>query len=187
MADRVLKAWLRTLEDGVHTYDIFSESVSCIKATTQQFTEAVIDRLGVAPKALEPIGYRFPSLDATAPITRREQRSRKEIVGADVFLHWNSGSAQDLAIRLQQIDLNGFTLSMITNRGVKVWPDGLPETFCTDHWRCRFVVADGQDSTDHLQILGLLENIAAAGLDFIKTENLCTFDGEPGYSLGQGQ
>ena len=27
---------------------------------------------------------------------------------------------------------------MITNRGTKVWPDGAPETFCTDHWRCRF-------------------------------------------------
>jgi isocitrate dehydrogenase len=26
-----------------------------------------------------------------------------------------------------------------------------------------------------------------AGVDVIKTENLYTFDGEPGYSLGQGQ
>jgi hypothetical protein len=22
---------------------------------------------------------------------------------------------------------------MITNRGIKVWPDGFEETFCTDH------------------------------------------------------
>jgi isocitrate dehydrogenase len=29
--------------------------------------------------------------------------------------------------------------------------------------------------------------VAAAGFDFIKTENLYTFDGEAGYSLGQGQ
>ncbi|MBL4544633.1 MAG: hypothetical protein JKP95_01840 [Oceanicaulis sp.] len=31
------------------------------------------------------------------------------------------------------------SLKMITNRGVKVWPQGLPETFKTDHWRCRFM------------------------------------------------
>jgi isocitrate dehydrogenase len=29
--------------------------------------------------------------------------------------------------------------------------------------------------------------LAQAGVDFIKTEHLCTFDGAAGYSLGQGQ
>lgn len=28
---------------------------------------------------------------------------------------------------------------MIFNRGTKVWPRGMPETFKTDHWRCRFM------------------------------------------------
>jgi isocitrate dehydrogenase len=39
----------------------------------------------------------------------------------------------------------------------------------------------------HGEIVALLAGLAAAGFDFIKTENLYTFDGEPGYSLGQGQ
>ena len=72
----------------------------------------------------------------------------------------------------------------MTNRGVKVWPDGFPETFCTDHWRCRFM---GDGVVSHADLLELLQRVAALGLDFIKTENLCTFDGEPGYALGQGQ
>ena len=75
-------------------------------------------------------------------------------------------------------------LVMITNRGVKVWPHGFPETFCTDHWRCRF---QGGAAITHRDILALLERVSGQGLDFIKTENLCTFDGEAGYSLGQGQ
>jgi isocitrate dehydrogenase len=79
-----------------------------------------------------------------------------------------------------------YDLSMITNRGVKVWPGGLPETFCTDHWRCRFMAAPGS-RFDHATIAALLSRLASAGVDFIKTETLCTFDGEPGYSLGQGQ
>jgi isocitrate dehydrogenase len=33
----------------------------------------------------------------------------------------------------------------------------------------------------------LLENLVSDGLDFIKTEHLCEFDGEPGFALGQGQ
>jgi isocitrate dehydrogenase len=75
---------------------------------------------------------------------------------------------------------------MITNRGVKVWPGGLPETFCTDHWRCRFMAEQGK-TLSHAAIAELLGRLAKAGVDFIKTEHLCTFNGEPGYSLGQGQ
>ena len=78
-------------------------------------------------------------------------------------------------------------LVMISNRGVKVWPSGNSETFCSDHWRCRFVsTTDGQNIT-HQQIIDLLGRFAAAGFDFIKTENLCNFDGERGYSLDQGE
>ncbi len=78
---------------------------------------------------------------------------------------------------------------MITNRGTKVWPHGFPETFCTDHWRCRFErpAGHGQHAITHTQITNLLARIAATRIDFIKIENLCTFDGKPGYSLGQGQ
>jgi isocitrate dehydrogenase len=43
------------------------------------------------------------------------------------------------------------------------------------------------DDVSHKQIVGLLAAIEERGLDFIKTEGLCTFNGEPGYSLGQGQ
>ena len=80
----------------------------------------------------------------------------------------------------------GFALQVITNRGVKVWPQGMPETFCTDHWRCRFLPTEGSNAS-HKDVIHLLENVETAGLDFIKMENLYTFDGEPGFSLGQGQ
>ena len=75
---------------------------------------------------------------------------------------------------------------MITNRGVKVWPGGFPETFCTDHWRCRFKTADGSPIT-HWDVLDLLRQIRDLGFDFIKTEHLYTFDGVRGYSLAQGE
>jgi isocitrate dehydrogenase len=75
---------------------------------------------------------------------------------------------------------------MISNRGMKVWPEGQPETFCSDHWRCRFLPKGGSGTITHQQISGLLARLADAGFDFIKTENLCNFDGQRGYSLDQG-
>jgi isocitrate dehydrogenase len=70
---------------------------------------------------------------------------------------------------------------------VKVWPEGFPETFCTDHWRCRFVHKNAGETVTHGQIVSLLTAVARQGLDFIKTEHLCEFDGEAGYSKGQGE
>ena len=36
-------------------------------------------------------------------------------------------------------------------------------------------------------VVDLLRRLAAIGVDFIKTEHLYLFDGEAGFSLGQGQ
>jgi len=62
---------------------------------------------------------------------------------------------------------------------------GFPETFCTDHWRCRFKNPNGLFTTQ--QILDLMGSAEKMGLDVIKTENLYHFDGKPAFSLGQGQ
>ena len=39
----------------------------------------------------------------------------------------------------------------------------------------------------HEQIIRQLQRFQEAGLDFVKTENLCNYDGQIGYTLGQGQ
>jgi isocitrate dehydrogenase len=76
---------------------------------------------------------------------------------------------------------------MITNRGVKVWPNGFEETFCTDHWRCRFELDNKDEVVSKELIPAILYNFIELDLDVIKTENLYKFDGSRGYSLGQGQ
>jgi isocitrate dehydrogenase len=112
----------------------------------------------------------------------------KEIVGVDMFVEWNGEDAELLAKRLEPIAGPAFQLQMITNRGVKVWPNGIPETLKVDHWRCRFVArAEVGEIATHRQIAELMMRASDEGIDVIKTENLCIFDGEPGFSLGQGQ
>src|SRR3954466_488677 len=46
VAARVHNAWLRTIEDGVHTYDVFTDGVSTKKVGTKEFAAAVIARIG---------------------------------------------------------------------------------------------------------------------------------------------
>jgi isocitrate dehydrogenase len=186
-AARVHNAWLRTLEDGIHTYDIYDEGKSKQKVGTKEFAEAVAARLGQTPQTLKVAQYK--AADEAAPATAAAKvrtRAKKELVGVDVFLDWTKGTADELGDALSKLSGDGTRLEMMSNRGVKVWPGGHAETFCSDHWRCRFLADAACQTVSHEQIISLLSRFSDAGFDFIKTENLYNFDGERGFSLDQG-
>src|SRR6266508_38080 len=184
-AEKVHNAWLRTIEDGVHTYDIYNEGISKQKVGTKEFAQAVVDRLGKKPRTLKAVAYKQEDIAEVYSETIVKERSdtKKELVGVDVFLDWLKGSPDNLGDALTKITSDGLKLVMISNRGVKVWPGGKSETFCSDHWRCRFMSQTEGATITHQQIIDLLGRVAAGGFDFIKIENLCNFDGERGYSL----
>lgn len=185
IAEKVHNAWLRTLEDGIHTYDIFKEDTSKEKVGTKEFADAVIARLGLKPQSLKAVDY-SNATGATFDIkVTPVAPAKKELVGVDVFLHWNNRDANILGEALKDYKAGNMELTMITNRGVKVWPNGLPETFCTDHWRCRFK-SEALASSAYSDVIQLLTQINEAGFDIIKTENLVTMNGEMMFSAGQG-
>ena len=186
IARRIHNAWLRTLEDGLHTRDIASDQTRQVLGT-REFADAVIERLGQEPQHLSAMPQRQgrQQVSSPAPLTERPPIA-KQLVGTDVFFEWSEQGRdpEALARVLQSAQLERMPLRMVTNRGVKVWPQGHPHTSKSDHWRCRFL-SDGPIA--HKDVLELLSNLNATGLDFIKTEHLYTFDGVPGYTLGQGQ
>jgi isocitrate dehydrogenase len=185
VAEKVQNAWLKTLEDGIHTYDIFKEGTSKQKVGTKEFAQAVIANLGKKPTILKPVSYANNSA-LNLPKYKRKPSSKKVLVGVDIFIHWTGTNPNELAEKVKTILTSGIELSMITNRGIKVWPDGFSETFCTDHWRCRFKPVEGSEISN-AKIIELLNNALNVNLDTIKTENLYSFDGKSAYSLGQGQ
>jgi isocitrate dehydrogenase len=185
VAEKVQNAWLKTMEEGIHTYDIFKEGISKQKVGTKEFAKAVISNIGHMPTILKPVFYANNSALILPKYNRRPSKN-KELVGVDVFVHWSGTDPNALAIHLQKIESKGVKLSMITNRGIKVWPDGFKETFCTDHWRCRFKPDEGVEMKKST-IIELLQNAVRENIDTIKTENLYNFDGKAAYSLGQGQ
>jgi isocitrate dehydrogenase len=184
-AEKVQNAWLKTLEDGIHTNDIFKEGTSKQKVGTKEFTQAVIANLGLKPAILKPVSY-AKNEALHLPKYKRKPSAKKELVGLDIFVHWNGINPNELAEKVKKIAFDGLKLTMITNRGIKVWPDGFTETFCTDHWRCRFKPEDNAEINKTL-IIQLLNNALNENIDIIKTENLYTFDGKAAFSLGQGQ
>lgn len=193
IAQNIHNAWLKTIEDGIHTADLKSEKTKVL-VTTDQFAAAVIARLGALPVHFAPVSYQnkqpnhqHSSTVAQPTLYKAPVVAKKQIVGVDVFIHERLLSPALLAERLTSVQTAELELKLITNRGVKVWPNGFPETFCTDHWRCRFMSKNDNIAINYNDIIRLLSQLSTAGLDVIKTENLCTFDGQQGFTLGQGQ
>jgi len=186
VAERVHNAWLRTIEDGVHTYDIFEEGISKQKVGTKEFAQAVVDRLGQKPETLKAAQY------ATGGVKRKEwtrtaKTSKVELVGVDLYLNSLGSEPKSFGDKLQSITQDKLKLRMISNRGVIVWPESFPETFTTDNFRCRFQEDDTNAVITQDQVLALMQKVSAAGYDIVKIETLRNFDGKPGYTLAQGQ
>ena len=187
VAERVQNAWLRTLEDGLHTYDIATPEHTHEVVGTRAFARAIVERLGKGPEHL-PL-RRLAGGEMRKPLLKSQvdrAGEPRETIGVDVFLCQAGANPEQLGNQLRELGSASLQLKMITNRGVKVWPEGMPETFCTDHWRCRFTHPQLQPIALQ-EIVDLLHRVHSAGFEFIKTENLCTFGGERGYSLGRGE
>ncbi|MCY4512498.1 MAG: NADP-dependent isocitrate dehydrogenase, partial [Bdellovibrionales bacterium] len=180
-AKKIHHAWLKTIEDGIHTYDIYNENTSTQKVSTTDFGKAVIENLGGKPKQLvssftsekrKPLQIRIP----------KTPHQEKTLDGVDVFVCETNRDPEALADQLKEATKENklMELEYITNRGIKVYPNPNPATFCTDHWRCRFIKKT-QDikPTD---IISLLQSLVSAKIEIIKTENLYSFDGEKSYS-----
>jgi isocitrate dehydrogenase len=185
IAQKIQNAWLATLEEGIHTADIYKGGFSKKQVGTKEFADAVISNLGKTPKLFQAVSYAGAGA-LQLPSYKRKMPAVKKLVGVDLFVHWTGSDPNELAQKIKTIETKEASLSMITNRGIKVWPDGFSETFCTDHWRCRFK-ASAYDELTKETIVSLLTNAIGASIDTIKTENLYEFDGIPRFSVGQGQ
>ncbi|WP_299894573.1 NADP-dependent isocitrate dehydrogenase [uncultured Aquimarina sp.] len=194
IADKIKNALLSTIEAGYHTADIYQQDSSYKKVSTREFANEIISRLGQKPKKLAPSKINKGS-GIIRTFAYKRKKSKKELVGVDVFIDWQGSDPKKIGDMLSKIQAYKLKLKMITNRGVKVYPNGMEETYCTDHWRCRFVAYDSDikkaipsyNCIDQEQIIALLSKLNNQGFDVIKTENLYEFDGKRGFSLGQGE
>ncbi len=190
IATLVENAWLTTLEDGIHTGDIYSTAFSKKKVDTQEFASAVIERLGRVPQHLKPADYKPSVRNKMEYGEQPSVRSKKELIGVDVYIDNPLATpANELAAKLSSLK-SPLELIVISSRGLKIWPNSTIENPYLRHCCCRFQSAKEikqLKSISHSDIINLLTQLNTWGLDTIKTENLYLFDGELGFSLAQGQ
>lgn len=183
IATKVHNAWLSTLEDGIHTGDIYQEGISKEKVGTAAFADAVIARLGQKPK-------HFPAKDYQAPKAAKKvlelspPKQKQELVGVDIYVRWEKDTDL-LGNELQKYNTDKLKLTMVSSKGLKVWPGGAePGMNHSDYYRCRFKSENPVELTD---VIKLFDNVANSQIGFIRVENLYTFDGVAGFSMGQGE
>ncbi len=186
VAAKINNAWKRTIEDGIHTGDIYNEDRSERKVGTMEFADEVIARLGEMPETLRPVHFGSEPVMHNVPTWPIRAREDKVLVGVDVYIQWEASNRDPnvLGPIVEQYAQDAVKFTMITNRGLKVYPMEFASPFYSDHWRCRY---EATSAITHQQVLEIIQKFIAAGFDVVGTENLYTFDGEPGYTLGQGQ
>ena len=175
LAENIHNAWLKTIEEGVHTYDIFVEGTSKEKVGTKEFAEAVAKNLGQKPKQLKCASYSKDVKEFKKYIPKTIE-SKRELVGVDVYFYEKT-SLSKFVDKMKNEGHGNLKLQMITNRGAKVYPEGQPETFCIDQWRCRFTTGSTCTQKEISELYSHLSRY-----DIIKTENLYSFDGTLSYS-----
>ena len=184
-ASTIHNAWLKTIEDGMHTGDIANEMTKQ-KLGTKEFAEAVIERLGEEPETYRPVKYKKTSGNTEIRAVMAEQTEERKLIGADLFVHWYGQDVQALSEKLLAISDERMSLNLISCKGLKMWPDVQNEMDVTDRYRARFLPESEDTVLTHQDVADLLNRAAEAGVDFIKVETLFTFDGKPGFSATQG-
>jgi isocitrate dehydrogenase len=188
-ATKIQNAWLTTLEEGIHTADIYTKEYSKKKVNTDEFAAAVVANLGKQPKHFPVADFKETKTKIECYGEVKKPLAKKELVGIDVFIDNPDMTPEQIGEKLRSIH-SPMQVITITSRGLKIWPDSMIKAPYAQHCSCRF-----QSSTDvrnlkpvtHRDLVQLLEAFDNLNLDVIKTENLYTFDGQVGFSLAQGQ
>jgi isocitrate dehydrogenase len=189
IAALIENALLKTIEDGMHTKDIYLKNISTKKLGTQEFAQAIVARLGQKPKKLQPVAYKLQkSVKKTKPASVSiSTKEKKQLVGIDIFINLLSSSPEEVANKVTTIADKELRLQLISVKGLKIWPgyENLNREIHSDHWRLRFVPNNKEKITSHTEIIYLLDKLNKNGLEFVKSENLYLFNGKLGFSLAQ--
>lgn len=183
VAVRIQNAWLKTIEDGIHTGDIYKEGLSKKRVSTQEFAQAVIANLGQAPSKLPAQSER-----ASRPIKLEDPKisyKKADLIGADLYINTHVLDVHDIATLIDGID-ERFKLHLISARGIKIWPTSERFNVSGQVLRCRFMgFKDG--GIKQSDVVELLAKVDAKGLEVANLVMLNTYDNQVGFSMAQGE
>lgn len=214
VAQKIRDAVYKTLEDGIHTGDIYNATLSKKKVGTDEFTQAVIARLGQKPAQLAVA--QFAASTQKENSTKAEEnnsgnsnienklnpasRDSKSLIGFDLFIEWND-EFQELIALLNKMENETFEIKTISAKGLLLWPlsdKHMAPNYPKGQTILRFIgkgitgrssndIINAQKFITHENIIEILQTCIANKIDFVKYEGLYLFDGKAGFTSGQGE
>jgi isocitrate dehydrogenase len=202
VANKIRDAVFKTIEDGLHTADIYNDKTSKRKLGTKEFTQAVINNLGQEPKTLSKASFNIIDSDSNIqkPAIANIEPVKKTFIGFDLFIDWQK-EFEELISFINTLQSEQLEIKMISAKGLVMWPcidKHNKSTYPKGQTILRFIGKGitGKNSSDiindkktisHKDLIQMLNVLADKNIDFIKYEGLYLFDGKPGYSAGQGE
>ncbi len=175
-AKLIYNAWLKTLEDGIHTVDLHNDKTSRKKVGTSDFANAVIDNLGKKPHIL-------PELKVSNITSNKESCNLinnseiKQLVGSDITLSWNQENNFNNLINLFESDK--IQIKSIYVKGFTIWPGN--NECISDQITCRFIIIDEEQEITNSDVNLILIKLTENNFDVVKMEKLYLYDDKPGF------
>ena len=181
-AEMIYNAWLKTIEEGLHTADMFNPEKSKKRLSTSEFTQAVIDNFDKKPNLLVS-KFQSATNEKISINETLSSNEKTELIGTDIFIKTQFTS--ELISKLQKLD-DVLKLHMVSSRGLLIWPKTLTNAE-VDFYRFRFLKAKKEHKISQSDILTLYRKIVELDLDILSIINLCSYDDNIGFSLAQGE
>jgi isocitrate dehydrogenase len=182
VAVRVRNAWLRTIEDGIRTFDMNADD-SGDEVGTAAFSGAVIDRLGQEPILLASAHTRrhatLYALPDVSPATSKAAGEPRQRVGADLVVDAPGLSPDAVVSRLHACEGEQFRLTKLHSRAGS--SAGFGERAGQHGWSCRYMARLGT-VLDARAVAALEMRVAEQGLECVETRHLFSFAGAAGFS-----
>ncbi len=125
-AELLHNAWLRTLEEGINTYDIYQEAPNRKKVGTDEFTNAIIERIGKKPNYLPTVTYERSSTPLLTHHLKPREKNSSPCYKAELYIALAKTSPQEIFSQIQLCEKailsSELKLSHVFSRGTPIWP-----------------------------------------------------------------
>ncbi len=190
IAAKIHNAWLKTLEEGIHTVDIYNEKISKKKVGTKEFADELIKRLGEVPSSFAKIEYKSNVESTNSKIVEViKNNESRALVGADISIFWDGKELDEFAGKFANLVLKtNLGLKSVTCKGLQVWPNPAGNLkLVSDLWTLRLISSNKDKTCDQIEIIEILNILKANNIEFVKIENLYVYGEKLGFSLAQGE
>jgi isocitrate dehydrogenase len=201
VANKIRNALFKTIEDGMHTSDIYDAKTSKKKLSTDEFTDEIIKRLGQEPSKLPKSNFAHKEESPKKLIKIKEsKKAERKLIGFDLFIDWGK-EFSDLIDLINSLESAQLQIKTISAKGLIMWPHTdkhMVPVYPGGQTMLRFLaknstgkasndIIDNKITISHQEIIDMLNIFVKNQVGFIKMENLHSFDGVAGYSAIQGE